>query len=615
MKIEGKSNLPSFRNWVCLLFFLLAYEGFFAQSYTTGSEDREILEEEAYRFSQMRKKLADSPEDIDLMLEYLEECANVGFLDSASAVIIRYRDEVHKLGSATQVGKFVVLEGTVLYSSNLFDSATAVLGRGLDQPELARDSLLKAELLLFRGITWRLRGDYLKSITDLHQSRSCYAFGQDSLGMMKTLVQIGMVHLLQRDFEQSEIDLKEALSYFQREGDWKNESMVWSTLSVMHQGTGKFEEGVKEGLKSLTIRYEHRQIRGQAESLNNIAINYMSLNQWEKGIEMLREATRKFQNAGDHTYAPTLMTNIGYCYYNLDSFPQALAEYRKAVKLGEERKQSNALLYGYQRMAELFEHTEQFDSAYVYLAKHDSIESQMLGQTQIRKIEELEAEYGAREHALEMEALERENDILFTRNVAIIIAGILLFIVAWGVLIFLVMRYRKNKKLFYAEKEALEAKESVARAQLALSEKELENKRGELTSFLNRILDKESVISELEGKIADLESRIESGDPQKQEVRDALAKMRILTDEDWGEFRNRFSNVYPNLIERLRESYPDLSQGEIRIFLLMKLGLEPAQMTNVLGVSKEGVKKARYRLRKRLELDKEENMLQFIRKF
>ena len=598
-----------------LLWLIWLPLGLSAQQYTTASEDRAILEEEAYRFSRIRDSLSEDPQNLDLLIHTLEYCIEVDFLDSASALIQKNRSQVMTSGTDAQIGNFTDLEGSVLYAIDQYDSSVAILTRGLELPQIKSDSTLTGNLLLKRGIANRLKGKYFRSAQDLYRAKNCYEMADDSAGIMETQVQLSMVFLLERDVEKAEEGLEDALAYYRRNRDPKNESLVLSTLSILRQKQENFEKGVEEGMQSLAIRYELRDIRGQAESLNNIAINYMSLNQWEAGIDILGEATRKFRDAGDLTFAPTLMTNIGWSYYNLDSLNTAAQMFRQAIALGEERNQNNALYYGYLRLSQTHEKLGNFDSAYVYLAKYDSIKSDLLGQSKLQAMEELEDEYESREQKAKMEALERENEILFSRNVAFIVAGVVMLIAGWVVLILLVSRFRKNQKLILAENEALEAKEIMTRTQLALSEKELEAKKVELKAFLDRVMDKERLISSLEGKVAELEGRIESGDPNKQEIRNELARMRILTDEDWGEFRTHFGNVYPNLIERLTEQHPDLSQGEIRIFLLMKLGLESAQMTNMLGVSKEGVKKARYRLRKRLGLEKEENMLQFIRKF
>ncbi|MEJ7684517.1 MAG: hypothetical protein WKG06_43050 [Segetibacter sp.] len=62
----------------------------------------------------------------------------------------------------------------------------------------------------------------------------------------------------------------------------------------------------------------------------------------------------------------------------------------------------------------------------------------------------------------------------------------------------------------------------------------------------------------------------------------------------------------------MREKFPDLSPAELRLLILTKLNLSAREMANMLGISIDAIRKSRYRLRKKLNLEEESNLEELI---
>lgn len=93
---------------------------------------------------------------------------------------------------------------------------------------------------------------------------------------------------------------------------------------------------------------------------------------------------------------------------------------------------------------------------------------------------------------------------------------------------------------------------------------------------------------------------------------DDLMESKILTKEDWYNFRKKFRRVYPSFFNSMK-SY-NLTNSEERIVVLEKLGLENSQIANMLGVSVESIFTYRYRLRKKLDISSETGISNYIEK-
>ena len=86
----------------------------------------------------------------------------------------------------------------------------------------------------------------------------------------------------------------------------------------------------------------------------------------------------------------------------------------------------------------------------------------------------------------------------------------------------------------------------------------------------------------------------------------------LLNGEDETKFRSAFMSLHPHLLKKLRSEYPALTSSDELLCMLIYLKVPSIDMTASLGISRPSLNSARYRLRKRLNLDKDTNLDQFI---
>lgn len=78
---------------------------------------------------------------------------------------------------------------------------------------------------------------------------------------------------------------------------------------------------------------------------------------------------------------------------------------------------------------------------------------------------------------------------------------------------------------------------------------------------------------------------------------------------------HNFDEVYGDYVARLTERYPTLSKSEIRLCYYIKMGLSTKEIAPLLNVAPKSIEMSRYRLRKKLELDRSDNLSDFLQKF
>jgi tetratricopeptide (TPR) repeat protein/DNA-binding CsgD family transcriptional regulator len=93
------------------------------------------------------------------------------------------------------------------------------------------------------------------------------------------------------------------------------------------------------------------------------------------------------------------------------------------------------------------------------------------------------------------------------------------------------------------------------------------------------------------------------------------APMRMLTKKDRLSFQQSFETQFPDFIARLRARFVQISTTDIRLFILIKIGVDSRSIAAISGISVESVYRGRTRLRKKLGLDNSENLENFIELF
>lgn len=100
---------------------------------------------------------------------------------------------------------------------------------------------------------------------------------------------------------------------------------------------------------------------------------------------------------------------------------------------------------------------------------------------------------------------------------------------------------------------------------------------------------------------------------QKTRSRAIIAKLNHISDNATDEFKHYFDKVHPDFYRQLESRYPDLTARDIRLCALLMLGLSTKEISSITYREVRSVESARNRLRKKLGLDMNVNLPEFLR--
>jgi DNA-binding CsgD family transcriptional regulator len=141
----------------------------------------------------------------------------------------------------------------------------------------------------------------------------------------------------------------------------------------------------------------------------------------------------------------------------------------------------------------------------------------------------------------------------------------------------------------------------------------MESKNRELTSSALRLIQ----ISEMNNSLIDeLEKVYEHTSPKGAELlKNIISQFNINSGINvWKEFEARFENVFESFYDGLNSRNFDLTPGEKKLCALLRLNLSSKDIAALTFQNSQSVDMARYRLRKKLNLNPEENLVDFLMK-
>lgn len=165
---------------------------------------------------------------------------------------------------------------------------------------------------------------------------------------------------------------------------------------------------------------------------------------------------------------------------------------------------------------------------------------------------------------------------------------------------------RWNAKTIAQEKEILHLQnENLA--------KEIEGKTNELMSKALQMGHKNEMMQNIMEILKTLKTEQTETNLKKIRTLEKIVTAELQDEDNWQQLNVYFDKVNQNFTERLIKAFPNLTQNDLRLCILIKLNLSAKEMANLLNVSVPGIEKGKYRLKKRLNLSVEEDLNEFLR--
>jgi len=177
------------------------------------------------------------------------------------------------------------------------------------------------------------------------------------------------------------------------------------------------------------------------------------------------------------------------------------------------------------------------------------------------------------------------------------------------------MEIKKSQQLLELELEKLKLKhdkEEIHKDKLTL-QGDIIDKSKELANYTLLLSQKKNIFGELQSDLKLLRDMLKSEEARRKitEIFQKLNQHKI--GEEFMEiFDVNFEKIHHDFFEKLKKIDPSLTKRELRLCAFVKMDLTNKEISPLLNISTRGIESARYRVRRKLNVQHEDNFVAFL---
>lgn len=174
------------------------------------------------------------------------------------------------------------------------------------------------------------------------------------------------------------------------------------------------------------------------------------------------------------------------------------------------------------------------------------------------------------------------------------------------------VRYKKQKQKLEEEKETaltlmqLENEKTVIKLRNEKLRGEVESKNRELAASTMSIVKKNELLNRIKDEL-----KQEKNNPYVKSVLAVIDK-NLVDNNDWEFFQEAFNNTDRDFLKKLKEKHAELTPNDLKLCVYLRLNLSSKEIAPMLNISPRSVEIKRYRLRKKMNLEHNQNLTDYI---
>lgn len=173
--------------------------------------------------------------------------------------------------------------------------------------------------------------------------------------------------------------------------------------------------------------------------------------------------------------------------------------------------------------------------------------------------------------------------------------------------------FRKREEVL--QRETLEAEKKVIKMRNEKLREEMVIKDKELANATMQTLHKNKTMINIKNELNKISSSFDT--QQKYHIQLLIRKINkeIDNENQWKVFETHFENVHEAFLTRIKLAFPILTPRELKLCAYLRMNISSKEISVLMNISTRGVEISRYRLRKKFNLGREENLTDFILSF
>jgi len=374
-----------------------------------------------------------------------------------------------------------------------------------------------------------------------------------------------------------------------------------TAIGLIFRSTGHYPAAIDYFNRALKIAVAHKDTAWIAISKGNIGSVYFMHGDYQKAIPDLLvdyQASMRYKEFSNAAKTLLRLSHINI-YYKQYAQATARVDSAEAMIKGSKEDVLPVIAEIYKQKGTLAQIAGRYKDAVTFINQYIASRDSIARRDNSGEVERIKFKSANENYRNQINNIKTIADVgAFKRNAVIFILFLLIIIF---VMIF--TRFRLNAK---RDQELLLIRKKRV-------DEKLKNAAESLQLYTENLKQSNTLIETFKAEIERFKEQ--STDRAGAEHLEKLMQAHIMTDDTWSEFKKLFTKAHGGFFTRLRNTYPYLTDTDMRLLSLVKLGLNNREMANMLGITVEGIKKSKQRLRKKMQLPAEIDIEHIVASF
>lgn len=536
--------------------------------------------------------------------------------DSSTFYIHQARRKAKKLDFDSLIAQCYFYNGKTLNRLGLYEQAidSLLIAKNIFKNIGDSTYISKAQVLL--AYNYEDLGLYEAAIQNLEEATKRSHKSKDTILQATINLALGGIFSATEHYKQSRKYVRRAIAIYKSLPTDRSIEIGGAYMNIGRSYTfeANYDSGYYNYEQALLHFRKANFKRGIGIVFNNLGDYFRSLEDYDRSTDYFSKSVAIFKEIEDQKKLMDTYLYLGENYRILGKFDKARAYLSKAEALPIETGNSNFNLNLERLRAMLYEQEGNFKKALYHFkklaAKNDSLNKYTAAERikiTDRKIEYLRKQEKEKVRQSQLAAYQKEEELNSTKQQAILTIGLLLCLL---VILSFVFVIKKRRLEFAVLEKQLKEKEKT---NLAL-EKEVQIKRKKLSSYALQLIDKNKKMDTLKESLSSLKEKVQDNASLINQLSVLEKEINLVknSEQNWEEFKLYFEEVYVDFFSKIKELHPTISAKELRLSALLRLNLSTKEIANLLNLPSKTIEVARYRLRKKLRLQPQQKLVEYI---
>lgn len=431
------------------------------------------------------------------------------------------------------------------------------------------------------------------------------------------LQKISEVHFQLNRLDKALEYIEASIKLYKALGDHDQTAKATSNLAGIYFKKGMTQEALNTYLEVLGYYKDAEENTDLHTLYTNIGAANLSLKNMDVSIEFLNKAEKELQieyskDQDNYTIKKDLsqLYYVKSVYYYMDENQDLFGNYlQKSLSiLGDNYAptEANAPLF---TLHKFYSKKKDYKNAYTYLLKYQDVKDSLFNLKNNSRIHQLEKEHELYKKERDYELDKRNTE----RKYWIILASLLVVVLL--ILLFLNHQKRIIIKTAEEKKRLIHIKRNLEN-EISVKDEVLVQKEKEVKALASKIVLKNQNINSLQSHVEKIDRSIRN-DISHKKINDMIKSSRDVEDieRDREQLLRNLEQISVAMFTELEAEFPGITTRQKHLAALIKQGFSAKEIAILFNISHKAAQTAKYRLKKVLKLESEQDLDTYLRQY